>query len=399
MIRPFAAYSEASTAGNEPLPGNWEGQMTTTDAFRERSRFDHGTFGRTIRLLRLLCAVTISVTLMFCAMLFSGGQAEAEPMLASYYGYGDGFHGQPTANGETFDANGLTGANKDLPFGIRLLCSYGQNTVEVRINDRGPYYGDRQIDLSYGAALQLGLTEAGVDYVDCKTLGAADSVSAPEPPVTEPVVAATNVSVRDQNAGEHPEGNGDLDAQLNTSAEGQGKKDPFNTAAVGLKESDGSASAGKQSSGSGGERVQADVGGAVSDVARQNEREQATDVAARNVPGCDQVSQGTSTCEIRADDNLHSIAVQKGTSVAKLTEYNERVTDPDLIYAGQPLRLTDPYPDRGSHESGATYEVKSGDTLLQLAGELDTSSVQHLVAYNPEIVDADVIYAGQVLRT
>ena len=84
-------------------------------------------------------------------------------MLASWYG--PGFHGRTTANGESYNMYGFTAAHKTLPFGTKLLVCYN-GCVEVRINDRGPYIGGRELDLSQGAAAQIGLMAAGVDYVD-----------------------------------------------------------------------------------------------------------------------------------------------------------------------------------------------------------------------------------------
>ena len=83
-------------------------------------------------------------------------------MLTSWYG--PGFHGRLTANGEVYDQMGLTAAHKTLPFGTRLRVCY-QGCVNVRINDRGPFIGARELDLSRGAAEAIGLTHPGVDYV------------------------------------------------------------------------------------------------------------------------------------------------------------------------------------------------------------------------------------------
>ena len=83
-------------------------------------------------------------------------------MLTSWYG--PGFHGRLTANGEVYDQMGHTAAHKTLPFGTRLLVCY-QGCVNVRINDRGPFIGARELDLSRGAAEAIGLTGTGVDYV------------------------------------------------------------------------------------------------------------------------------------------------------------------------------------------------------------------------------------------
>jgi rare lipoprotein A len=85
-----------------------------------------------------------------------------DTMLSSWYG--GYFHGRTTANGETYDMYGHTAAHKTLPFGTKLRVCY-QGCVDVRINDRGPYIGARELDLSYGAAQAIGLTHPGVDYV------------------------------------------------------------------------------------------------------------------------------------------------------------------------------------------------------------------------------------------
>ena len=80
-------------------------------------------------------------------------------MLTSWYG--PGFQGRLTANGERYNQHGLTAAHKTLPFGTRLkVCLDG--CVVVRINDRGPYIRDRELDLSYGAASEIGLIPMGV---------------------------------------------------------------------------------------------------------------------------------------------------------------------------------------------------------------------------------------------
>ena len=87
----------------------------------------------------------------------------AGTMLTSWYG--PGFHGRLTANGEVYDQMGLTAAHKTLPFGTRLRVCY-QGCVNVRINDRGPYIGARELDLSKGAAQAIGLIDPGVANVE-----------------------------------------------------------------------------------------------------------------------------------------------------------------------------------------------------------------------------------------
>ena len=80
-------------------------------------------------------------------------------MLTSWYG--PNFHGRLTANGERYDMHGHTAAHKNLPFGTKLRVCY-EGCVDVRINDRGPYIGARELDLSYGAASAIGLIHPGV---------------------------------------------------------------------------------------------------------------------------------------------------------------------------------------------------------------------------------------------
>jgi rare lipoprotein A len=86
-------------------------------------------------------------------------------MKASWYG--PRFHGKLTANGEIYDQMALTAAHKSLRFGTLLKITNTRNgkSVVVRINDRGPYIAGRQLDLSKGAAIELGLLEKGVARV------------------------------------------------------------------------------------------------------------------------------------------------------------------------------------------------------------------------------------------
>jgi rare lipoprotein A len=99
-------------------------------------------------------------------MLVKGVQHTAI-LTASFYGEKDGFHGRKTANGEVFDKSALTAAHKTLPFGTILKVTFPKTgrSVNVRINDRGPFVPGRDIDLSYGAALKLGLVNHGVGKV------------------------------------------------------------------------------------------------------------------------------------------------------------------------------------------------------------------------------------------
>jgi rare lipoprotein A len=113
-----------------------------------------------LKLSRLLWALLLA-----CAFLALGsGCAEAREGLASWYG--PGFRGLPTASGEPFDPRGYTAAHKRLPLGTDLVVNYGGRSVGVTVNDRGPYVGARELDLSRAAARDLGLRRLGVDYVE-----------------------------------------------------------------------------------------------------------------------------------------------------------------------------------------------------------------------------------------
>jgi rare lipoprotein A len=80
---------------------------------------------------------------------------------ASYYG-GD-FHGKKTANGEIFDQNKMTAASKELPLGSKATVTNEETgkSVDVKINDRGPYADGRVLDVSKGAAKRLDMLDDG----------------------------------------------------------------------------------------------------------------------------------------------------------------------------------------------------------------------------------------------
>lgn len=81
--------------------------------------------------------------------------------------YGKRFHGKPTASGERYDMYDLTAAHRRLPLGtlVRVTNLKNGDAVVVRINDRGPVYRSRIIDLSYEAAKILHLRADGVQWV------------------------------------------------------------------------------------------------------------------------------------------------------------------------------------------------------------------------------------------
>ena len=91
--------------------------------------------------------------------------------------YGRQFHGRKTASGETFDMNALTAAHRSLPLNcyIRITNKTNGKSVVVKVNDRGPFHGNRVLDLSYGAAKQLGITNSGTAKVSIERIDGPNS--------------------------------------------------------------------------------------------------------------------------------------------------------------------------------------------------------------------------------
>lgn len=120
------------------------------------------------------------VLLLVCSLTFSACRSNPKPTIyaiphgatgmASWYG--PGFHGRFTASGERFDMNRVSAAHKTLPFGtvVRVVNLNNNRTLEVRINDRGPFVKNRVIDLSKEAARQLDMIRAGVVPVRLEVL-------------------------------------------------------------------------------------------------------------------------------------------------------------------------------------------------------------------------------------
>lgn len=95
----------------------------------------------------------------------------SEEGLASWYG--KDFHGKQTASGERYDMYAMTAAHKVLPFGtkVKVTSLENGNSVVVRINDRGPFVGNRIIDLSQSGAEQLDMVGPGTARVRIETVG------------------------------------------------------------------------------------------------------------------------------------------------------------------------------------------------------------------------------------
>ncbi len=102
------------------------------------------------------------------------------PRLDQVSWYGQWHHGRTTANGEQFNMFALTAAHRYLPFGtlLRVTDFRTGRFVIVRINDRGPYWDDRSLDLSYGAAEQLGILDAGIARVRIEVVSKKEAAAA-----------------------------------------------------------------------------------------------------------------------------------------------------------------------------------------------------------------------------
>ena len=86
--------------------------------------------------------------------------------------YGEKFHGHKTSNGEVFDMYQVSAAHKSLPIPsfLRVTNLDNNRSIVVRVNDRGPFHGDRVIDLSYAAALKLGYADRGTARVQLESI-------------------------------------------------------------------------------------------------------------------------------------------------------------------------------------------------------------------------------------
>ncbi|MFC2077527.1 septal ring lytic transglycosylase RlpA family protein [Candidatus Bipolaricaulota bacterium] len=117
----------------------------------------------TLYLLGSAALIGVAVILFFFGPFYETG-------IASWYG--PGFDGNYTANGEIYDMNGISAAHKTLPFDtvVRVVDLETGRSIVVRINDRGPFIEGRIIDLSKGAAAELGIIERGITRVGLRIL-------------------------------------------------------------------------------------------------------------------------------------------------------------------------------------------------------------------------------------
>ena len=228
------------------------------------------------------------VGLTICGLLMFGrDHAEAKEVLASWYG--PGFDGDKTASGATFDADRLSAAHETLPMGTKLVVGYKGRYVPVTVSDRGPYRGDRELDLSQRAARALGLLKAGVDYVEVHCANGGNYPNCSEDPTGKPAttVPTTHAPEAEAPVTETPamEAPVPQTPTLESPIRSSSSLDPSTT--VQKTASDG----------------QPDTGG---------------------------------TYTVGSGDTMAGIATQLGVSVDHLMAQNG-ISNPDLIYSGQTL--------------------------------------------------------------
>ncbi len=110
---------------------------------------------------KALVLLTVLAAAVSCARINYLPEGGWQTGLASWYG--PDFHGKLTSNKEIYDMYDMTAAHRTLPFGTQVMVTNLDNgrAATVRINDRGPFVGDRIIDLSYAAAQVLGMVGPG----------------------------------------------------------------------------------------------------------------------------------------------------------------------------------------------------------------------------------------------
>ena len=113
----------------------------------------------------MLFRFLLSASVVVGALAPAAVEARSRCGLASHYGHGDGFAGQLMANGSPMNPQAMITAHPSLPIGTRLRVTSNGRSVMVRVADRGPWYGDRVLDLSYAAFSRLAHPGNGVAQV------------------------------------------------------------------------------------------------------------------------------------------------------------------------------------------------------------------------------------------
>jgi rare lipoprotein A len=119
---------------------------------------------------KIAISLLVLASLASCVRVRPLREGSIQTGLASWYG--PDFHGKPTSNKEIYNMYDLTAAHNTLPFGTQIMVTNLDNgkSVVVRINDRGPFVGNRIIDLSFAAARVLGMVGPGTAPVKIEVL-------------------------------------------------------------------------------------------------------------------------------------------------------------------------------------------------------------------------------------
>ena len=133
----------------------------------------NGAMAKVAKHSRWIAAGVLLFALTGCAGARSGSvHSDPDLLYGKASWYHDSLQGNPTASGEPYDRNALTAAHRSLPFGTRVRVESLSNgrTVEVMINDRGPFVDGRIIDLSRRAAERLDMVQQGVIEVSVEVI-------------------------------------------------------------------------------------------------------------------------------------------------------------------------------------------------------------------------------------
>ncbi len=136
------------------------------------------------------------LTLVNAQFMMHGLKSTGDYLKGDASWYGPYFHGRLTATGEIYDQDMFTAAHKELPFDtyLRITNLKSGEQLVVRINDRGPYVGDRILDLSFGAANYLGTKDTGVVPIRAELLERDEPLQAQLPsyrhikPLQDPLI-------------------------------------------------------------------------------------------------------------------------------------------------------------------------------------------------------------------
>jgi rare lipoprotein A len=129
----------------------------------------------------------LNLTLIFTLVVSVFAKAQVQTGKASFYS--DAFEGKPTASGEKYRASKMTAAHKTLPFGtvVKVTNLSNNESVEVTINDRGPFVEGRVLDLSKAAAEKLGFFNQGTTEVKIEIVDSGDGKGKTLPAMVEHV--------------------------------------------------------------------------------------------------------------------------------------------------------------------------------------------------------------------